>query len=181
MGGGQSSFNSQGTPGEASSKTAEEETMVETARLKFNELDVDHSGKLSKAELTEFCNWMQVNYHNTKERLSKKEVDLLKTRLMNIFDENEDGYLTFNEFKELYDEVLKRIELVIACESKFHEFDRDHNGFIDKEEMLSLAEWILEKHHHFQYDSDTRRQVKESLIHKFDMNADGRLVICMSA
>ena len=179
MGGGQSSSqapcanNGQETQTPAVSDLS---VTVETARMKFKELDVDNSGKLSKAELTEFCNWMLLNYRISDVEYTKKELDILKSRLMGAFDENDDGYLTFEEFRELYDEVLRRVSLVAACEMKFKEFDRDSNGYIEKDEMLVLAEWILEKHHHFQYDSDMKKQVRETLIQKFDVNADCRLV-----
>ena len=178
MGGGQSSFKAPLAPDNESPTHATSDLSVtaDAARLKFNELDVDNSGKLSKAELTEFCNWMQVNYRSANEKLTKKEMDLLKMRLMNIFDENDDGCLTFDEFKELYDEVVRRVSLVVACESKFQEFDRDKNGYLEKEEMLALAEWILEKHQHFQYDSDMKKHVIETLVQKYDVNADCRLV-----
>lgn len=179
MGGGQSSLKAPScAPNDESPTLAVSDVSVNAAaaRLKFNELDVDNSGRLSKAELTEFCNWMQLNYRSSTEKLTKKEMDTLKSRLMNIFDENDDGYLTFDEFKELYNEVMRRVSLVIACESKFQEFDYDQYGYLEKEEMFGLAEWILEKHQHFEYDIDMKKQVLETLILKFDVNADCRLV-----
>ena len=84
----------------------------------FNAIDTDHNGRLTVEELQKALvngNWQPFNIETVR-------------LMMNLFDRDHSGFITFNEFSGLW----KYIEDWKKC---FQSFDLDGSGTIDAVEL----------------------------------------------
>jgi Ca2+-binding EF-hand superfamily protein len=87
----------------------------------FNDVDKDHSGRISFAELHEAL----------KRGQSSSEFDLKTVRLfIEKYDKNGDGDIDFNEFQELFNYLNSEFE-------RFLTIDLDGSGTVDAHELAT--------------------------------------------
>jgi calmodulin len=78
--------------------------LVQKAKHKFEELDVDHSGSLENAELDNLVSWVLESHVEKTEQQRQNFRDSLMVRI----DVNKDGQLDLTEFSDLFAEMLDR-------------------------------------------------------------------------
>ena len=103
------------------------ESEKEEMRNIFNEIDTNKNGFFEKDEMKSLME---------KLELGDEFLDLC----FFIVDENEDGYITFDEFQKFigYVEELNKDPLILF-KVVFNKLDRDHNGTISFNEMKLFA------------------------------------------
>jgi Ca2+-binding EF-hand superfamily protein len=101
---------------------AKREAPVTDQRLQqwFSALDTNGSGGIDIRELRNAL---------VNGDLSRFDLDTVKM-LMNVFDTNRDGTISYREFQGLW-------KYIADWQRVFQEFDRDYSGTIDKEELTS--------------------------------------------
>lgn len=58
---------------------------------------------------------------------------------------------------------------------RFNLLDTDHSGYLEKDELLSMAEWLLTSYEKYGFSEDERRQIMLKLVARIDSNSDGVL------
>jgi Ca2+-binding EF-hand superfamily protein len=140
--------------------------LVERARDKFMQFDTNKSGTIESDEIRSVVEWTLQAYP-VDNRAAYEE------RLMANIDANKDGQLDLNEFTDLFDQMLCRIELVEKAKAKFMELDADSSGFLEKNELDHLVSWTLETH--LEKTEEQKIKFKSQLLEKIDINKDGKL------
>ena len=143
--------------------------LINRARVKFNELDVDKSGMLEMEELDKVTDWVLQAYAEK----SPAERSDFKANLVKRMDVNGDGKLSLQEFAVIFDEIITRMELTDKAKSEFHKLDKDSSGFLEKGELdVVLKSWA--KICGAQVGIDPSASIDE-LLSKLDANSDGKL------
>ncbi len=142
-------------------------TMMERARVKFGEFDVDKSGFLEAKEIDEVISWTLQAFP------SDSNVDTYRERLMKQIDRNGDGKLDIKEFLTLFEDMLVRTELMGRAKTKFEELDADKSGSLEKAELDKVADWVLEAY--TEKSIEERAGFKATLLKRIDVNGDGKL------
>ena len=96
-----------------------------------------------------------------------------KDKLIKEVDLNGDGKLDFNEFLNLFEDMLARMELIKRAKVKFDELDNDKSGMLEKEELDKVAEWCLQSY--VERSEEERASFKSTLMKRIDFNQDGKL------
>jgi len=112
------------------------------------------------------------------ESLSKELTDLKRRAIINVQKQQEAAAV--EESKRDRNEIAKCndiFETLDLAREKFAEFDANHSGYLDGDEMLILADWVWSV---FSLDGSKIRQIdsiraKNRLLTKFDANSDGKL------
>lgn len=146
------------------------------ALAKFNELDKDHNGRVDKEEIARFAVWLLQSTHYDVSSPDQKEIEMLERRILEIYDWDGDESLGFAEFKELYDDSMVRVKLVLACERKFLELDDNQDGYIDRNEAIGLVQWLLDCYQELGCNDQIRSQIQQAILQKYDFNQDRKLV-----
>ena len=146
------------------------------ALAKFNELDKDHNGRVDKDEIAKFAVWLLQTTHYDVNSPPHEEVEMLERRILEIYDGDGDASLGFAEFKELYDDSMVRVKLVLACEKKFQELDGNQDGYIDWNEAIGLVQWLLDCYQELGCTDQVRHQIQQAILQKYDFNEDRKLV-----
>lgn len=155
------------------------DSIASEALAKFNELDKDHNGRVEKEEIAKFAVWLLQSTHYDVSSPPVKEIEMLQRRILEIYDWNGDESLGFSEFKELYDDSMVRIKLVVACEKKFQELDDNQDGYIDGNEAIGLVQWLLDCYQELGCSDQIRYQIQQAILQKYDFNQDRKLVSCL--
>lgn len=142
-------------------------TMMERARVKFNEFDVDKSGFLEAKEIDEVISWTLQAFP------SDSNVATYRDHLMKQIDRNGDGKLDIKEFLILFEDMLIRTELIGRAKTKFEELDADKSGMLEKAEIDKVADWVLEAY--TEKSNEERAGFKATLLKRIDKNGDGKL------
>jgi len=96
-----------------------------------------------------------------------------RTKLLKNIDRNGDGKLDINEFVDLFEEMLVRMDLIHRARAKFEELDTDKSGMLEKDELDKVAEWVLQAYS--DKSVEDRAAFKQSLLKRIDVNQDGKL------
>lgn len=140
--------------------------LVERARVKFKEFDSNNNGFIDTDEIRSVIEW-------TLQAYPSDNINAYKERMLNNIDANKDGQLDLMEFVDLFEQMLVRVGLVQKAKTKFEELDVDKSGFIEKEELDKLTDWVLESH--VDKTPEQKANFKASLIARIDINKDGQL------
>ena len=120
----------------------------------FEKYDKDKSGYLDRDEIIAVI----TEYKGRKP--TSKQVD----RLLSKIDENNDGKISYEEFKKTLAEIRTTKQMEIAqC---FQQFDTNNNGTIDKEELKNIFKMTNENIDDMSVDI---------LWDTYDKNHDGKI------
>jgi Ca2+-binding EF-hand superfamily protein len=153
---------------EASSTAEQKVQLRETAKTKFDELDVDKSGFLEKAELMTVAEWVISAFVE-----ADLTVEVIKSRLMARIDLNGDGKLDFEEFLALFSLMNARYELIKRSHDKFVELDADSSGELDGPEIDKCVEWAMQIYEH--EDPEFYAFNRQTMLDRIDRNRDGKV------
>jgi len=143
--------------------------LIQAAKKKFDELDVDKSGFLEAAEINVLMEQVLAAYVEK----SPEEREKFKLTLLDRIDSNKDGKLDLPEFTKLWEEMMARLDLIEQARKKFKSLDTDKSGFLEKPELtVVLMEWASTCKS--QTDIDVEAACTE-LIASVDVNGDGKL------
>ncbi|KAF8516909.1 hypothetical protein BU17DRAFT_92271 [Hysterangium stoloniferum] len=92
----------------------------------FTSVDADHSGSITVRELQRAL----VNGNWTSKHIHVLSTNILAWMLMNIFDVDRSGTISFNEFSGLW-------KYISDWQNVFKNFDRDGSGTIDGQELAT--------------------------------------------
>lgn len=141
--------------------------LIERAKAKFKELDIDNSNFLERNEIDQVIEWTLQSFPSDGNK------ENYKLKLLKDIDRNSDGKLDLNEFVILFEEMLIRIDLMNRARAKFEELDTDKSGLLETAELDNVAEWIL--HAYTERAAGDRATLKDTLIRRIDVNQDGKL------
>eukprot|EP00930_Biecheleria_cincta_P060114 TRINITY_DN457_c0_g1_i1.p1 TRINITY_DN457_c0_g1~~TRINITY_DN457_c0_g1_i1.p1 ORF type:complete len:218 (+),score=30.92 TRINITY_DN457_c0_g1_i1:185-838(+) len=155
---------------------------TETARKAFVDADTDGDGKLSCDELKkvivnhpELWAMLEVNTGIETARCQEIATAVAMTKA----DSNDDGLITWDEFRALWSSVFKqpKSQLEFFQKALFSAFDNDGNGLLDREELATFLDLFYQKGSIFA--GDQRLPPKEELLklclEELDRNGDGCL------
>lgn len=104
--------------------------------------DTDKSGFLEKSELEQVVEWV-LSCGSTQDA-DKAET---KTNVMARVDANKDGQLDIAEFIQLFEEEMRRMDILRRARSKFTELDVDNSGFLEGPEIIKVINWVIMMEH----------------------------------
>ncbi|KAL3307517.1 hypothetical protein Ciccas_013966 [Cichlidogyrus casuarinus] len=93
--------------------------------LRFQDMDTDKNGYLSKSEVTNCLK--DLGYDKAFIKLFMKK-----------FDKDRDGKITLNEYKQALGVVEETKEQSRNLRQVFHDIDKDHSGKISCRELVTL-------------------------------------------
>lgn len=140
--------------------------LLERAKTKFKEFDVDNNGAIEEKEIKEVVKWVMQIF--PAESATSYEAELLKK-----IDANKDGKINTLEFFNLFEDVMARMAIVNKAKEKFIELDADKSGALEKGEIVNLIEWVCS--HYYEKTEDEKKAFVESLMNKIDVNKDGKI------
>lgn len=141
--------------------------LMQRAEAKFKEFDTDNSGFLENKEIDAVIEWTLHAFPEGEDYSS------YKNKLMKEIDANGDGKLDLGEFKQLFEDMLARIELVKRAKVKFDELDTDRSGMLESAELDKVCDWVLTAY--VEKSEAERAEFKVTLMKKIDANGDGKL------
>lgn len=97
--------------------------------------------------------------------------------VFNVFDDNKDGFITFNEFIRALS-ITSRGSLDEKLDWAFNLYDLDNDGYITKKEMIDIVDAIYNMVGNLMdlpEDEDTPEKRVEKIFSQMDVNNDGRL------
>lgn len=125
----------------------------------FNLLDTDSDGRLTKSELTTLLRY-------TGSLKSEAEMD----DLLAPIDTDHNGSIDYNEFKKFIIEknILKSLadEVCYEMQDAFNIFDKNGDGYIDKNELKRVLTQIGDK---------MPEDLADEFIREADLNGDGKI------
>lgn len=62
-----------------------------------------------------------------------------------------------------------------ASFAKFRELDSDNSGFLDRDELKQVVDWVLEQFGSLGLTNTDEDAIKANFINKVDTNTDGKL------
>ena len=143
--------------------------LLQSAKKKFNELDVDSSGFLETSEIDHLLDIILASYVEKSDEENRK----FKSTLISRIDTNKDGKLDLSEFTRVWEEVVVRSDLIEQARIKFNSLDKDKSGFLEKQELAEvLIEWASTCKSTIEIDVDA---ACTELIASVDVNGDGKL------
>lgn len=145
------------------------------ARERFDVLDVDKDGELSKAEVAGLVDWICTEHERSGGMQYSLDKATVAERLFFIVDSNFDGSITFDEFAILYDEITIRAHLLANASEKFKELDLDGNGKLEKDEILSVANWLFKEYEKIGMTPEHTAQVSDQILKRLDSKGDKQL------
>jgi len=87
----------------------EAKKLLERAKKKFKQLDVNGNGSLQGAEISKLADWVYDSFNPDGKVMSESERDSGSKELMKKLDANNDGQLDFDEFSAWFTETCKQI------------------------------------------------------------------------
>jgi len=149
-------------------------SMLQRAKVKFDELDSDKSGFIERSELDKMIDWVLTVYI---EKSVEDRTSFHKTFLDRI-DVNKDGKLDFLEFLGVYHEMFSRMDMIAKAKSEFQKLDKDNSGFLEAEELKGVIEkWAIATNSSLGVDM---QENLSKMIGTVDINADGKLELMES-
>jgi len=104
--------------------------------------------------------------------------DFLQNLIFNVFDDNKDGTINFQEFVTALS-VMTRGDPQEKLEFAFSMYDLDGNGFIDKQEMTQIMEAFYKLVGPLVTFSGKKYETPQQLVNEFfdamDANGDGKI------
>lgn len=87
------------------------------------------------------------------------------------------GVSAKEEVKKLRAVVLQKSQDMVLALAKvrFHELDKDHNGFLEKDELKSVVHWVMSTYTHDGKMSAKDEEVESRIMGRLDANKDGKL------
>jgi len=118
----------------------------------FNKIDIDNDGQIDMADLTRYLQ---------DQGESKQDAELRATEIIQQVDQNKDGKVDIQEFKNA--RLARKIGDDRIIKKHFQRIDADKNGYITHDELSKLFNWTL-----------TEDLVK-NMIKEIDENDDGKI------
>jgi len=161
---------------------------AQQSQLKKEELEKLHAGthfdqKELKAMYKQFKKETpsgSINKQEFKEVMKQMGVvdSFLQDLIFNVFDENKDGTINFQEFVTALS-VMTRGDPNEKLEFAFAMYDLDGNGFIDKDEMAQIMEAFYKLVGPLVTFSGKKYESPTALVQEFfdlmDANGDGKI------
>ena len=138
--------------------------LLERARAKFNEFDVNKNGMIENDELRQVIMW-------TLDMYPADDVATYGDHLIASIDADKDGGIDLREFTDLFEMMLVRMDLIERAKQKFQELDVDKSGKLEREEIDSLVTWVLS--FYSEKTEEQRSHYKSALMTRVDVNKDG--------
>ena len=143
--------------------------LVEKAKIKFKELDIDSSGYLEKQEIDRLVDWVLQHYIERPPDDRMK----FKTALLTKVDVNKDNKLDLLEFTTLFNDLLSKMDLIARAKVQFNALDINQNGYLEGSELTSILEkWAAANNKAL---GDNSGAVLEELIKSVDYDEDGKV------
>lgn len=144
-------------------------SLLQSARGKFEELDVDKSGFLEAGEIDRLVELVLAAY---VEKPVEERAKFQKT-LISQLDKNKDGKLDIREFTDLWEEMMKRMSLISDARVKFNELDKDGSGYLEFSELTPVVKtWAVTLKKESQVDVEV---AMDEMMRGVDVNSDGKL------
>lgn len=83
---------------------------------------------------------------------------------------------SLEEFCSILEYKSARVALRSASFSKFRELDSDGSGYLDRDELRVVVEWVLEQFVSLGLSDADEETIRTNFINKVDTNTDGKLV-----
>jgi len=108
------------------------------AKTKFDHFDIDKSGTLGSDEVLELADWVWNNFEPDGEPLTQSQRLNLANKLLEKYDDDGDGMLSFEEFVDWFLETHEFLEE--AKNSKFEDVeDHEQRGFVSAESVVQAV------------------------------------------
>lgn len=143
--------------------------LVNRAIYKFQEFDKDNSGFLEKTEIEEMVRQVLLVFSEK----SDTEVEQFRVSLLKKVDVNNDKKISLQEFSDLFDEMLQRLDLIEQARKQFRNLDKDGSGTLERpelEEVLGLWSTAVA-----QATGVECKASLDELVAKMDKNGDGKI------
>jgi Ca2+-binding EF-hand superfamily protein len=140
---------------------------------KFSDIDVDRHGFINKADSIVIMDHILQTF--AQIWCSKREIVEMKMKLVRLLEEGTGDFVSKLELFEIFDGMLVTIRLIHLTKQKMNEFDRDHNGKLDAEELIALADWILKSYarNAIKVSMEEKIAMKEKILASYDEDRDG--------
>lgn len=152
-----------------------DDIILTLAKQKYIELDEQKTGYLGLEHLKEVMEWVLLMYQPLGKLVTEEEKKEILEKSINLIEVNHDSKLDLYQFVALFEEVCTRVTLMSQSADKFKSLDTDGSGFLERDELLAVAEWILDSYEKVGFTEDERNQIKSKLILRIDANSDGCL------
>jgi len=143
--------------------------VVNRAIYKFKELDADNSGFLERKEIDEMVRQVLIVFSEKSEL----ERDQFRTSLIRRVDVNNDQKISLQEFADLFNEVMQRLDLIENARIQFKKLDKDNSGTLERPELQDVLKvWCdsVEKSTGLACYASI-----DELLAKTDKNGDGKI------
>jgi Ca2+-binding EF-hand superfamily protein len=77
----------------------------------------------------------------------------------------------YTEFVSLFEEIMERLDINRRAKEKFEELDTNKSGFLESEELVIVADWVLKTYG----TVDDLEKTKTMIMNRIDENKDGLL------
>lgn len=177
----------------------ERASLLEDARQKFKQLDMNNSGFLERSELVSVVReWIQ-KYCEFEVNLENNS-DALMEIFMDKIDVNRDNKISLLEFLETFEDTIttyKPVHIVSAEEaspvltadaakveraaligkavSEFRKLDKDNSGYLERKELAGLVRIWLQKFCEFEIGYGSSDALMEMFMEKIDENNDNKI------
>ena len=84
--------------------------MMMKAATKFQQLDLDDSGKLEGAELEALTGWVFKSFHPGGQALTPEQVKKQSGKLLKRLDKDHSGSMSFDEFEAWFQRTCRSIQ-----------------------------------------------------------------------
>lgn len=117
------------------------QNLLKDARHQFDLADSDKSGFIEGDEIDKLTNWMLSKFHpNQDHPISVEHADRMTRELMDDLDDNSDGVLSFEEFKDWFENKSGGIIKTLEYEDRYRRFCKfastPNNKFLDDDDTL---------------------------------------------
>ncbi|XP_041377164.1 calbindin-32-like isoform X1 [Gigantopelta aegis] len=158
------------------------ESSVEFMKL-WRDYDTDCSGFIEADELKNFL-YDLLKQSKKEGEVSEEQLITYADTMLQLFDRNKDGKLQISEMAKLLpvrENFLCRPIFKSAnklnrddIERVFNLYDRDHNDYIEDEELHGFLKDLMELVQE-DFDSSDLEECKKALLEACDLNQDGRI------
>jgi Ca2+-binding EF-hand superfamily protein len=148
--------------------------LLSIAKPKFVELDVDKKGLLEVKDLVQVAASALPLYKPGGMKAADEE----DTRTLIEFEETlriNNEPTTLEDLCAMLEYTSARVALRSASFRKFRELDTDNSGYLDRNELTEVVDWVLEQFSSLGLSNADEEMIRVNFINKVDSNTDGKL------
>jgi Ca2+-binding EF-hand superfamily protein len=140
---------------------------------KFRDLDVENNGFITKSESIQIVDHILLSF--AQIWCNKREIVEMKRNLVRLLEAPISDCVWKQELFEVFDGMLVTIRLIHLTKQKMNEFDQDHNGHLDSNELTALADWILKSYDRnaIKVSMEEKIALKERILSSYDEDHNG--------